>query len=113
MNPVTTSAWIGLGSNLDDPRHQLDRALQALAREPDITLQQVSSYYRTAPWGVTDQPHFVNAVARPSKVTGENYNKVSNAFWNASHSVLSGGATADAALAKLDRDLKRIRRSGW
>lgn len=56
---------------------------------------------------------FVNAVARPSKVTGENYNKVSNAFWNASHSVLSGGATADAALAKLDRDLKRIRRSGW
>lgn len=64
MNPATTSAWIGLGSNLDDPRHQLDRALQALAREPDITLQQVSSYYRTAPWGVTDQPHFVNAVAR-------------------------------------------------
>lgn len=64
MSPATTSAWIGLGSNLDDPRRQLDRALQALAREPDITLQQVSSYYRTAPWGVTDQPHFVNAVAR-------------------------------------------------
>lgn len=64
MSPAVTSAWIGLGSNLEDPRRQLDQALRTLAAEPGITLQRVSSYYRTAPWGVTDQPHFVNAVAR-------------------------------------------------
>lgn len=56
---------------------------------------------------------FTNAVARPSKVTGGNYNKVSNAFWNAAHDVLSGKAKADAALTKLDGELKRIKRSGW
>ena len=33
---------------------------------------------------------FVNAVARPSTVTGAKYNQVSNEFWNAVYSVLSG-----------------------
>ncbi|HEU0221377.1 MAG TPA: ABC transporter substrate-binding protein [Paracoccaceae bacterium] len=56
---------------------------------------------------------FVNAVARPSRVTGEQYNKVSNAFWNAAHEVLSGKMTAEASLAKLERDLKRIKRADW
>jgi trehalose/maltose transport system substrate-binding protein len=56
---------------------------------------------------------FTNAVARPSKITGANYNKVSNAFWNATHSVLSGKAKAPEALASLEGDLKKIKRSGW
>jgi trehalose/maltose transport system substrate-binding protein len=56
---------------------------------------------------------FTNAVARPSKVTGGNYNKVSSAFWNATHDVLSGKAKAPDALAKLEGELKRIKRSGW
>ncbi|MFO1147866.1 MAG: ABC transporter substrate-binding protein [Alsobacter sp.] len=56
---------------------------------------------------------FTNAVARPSKVTGANYNKVSNAFWNATHAVLSGQAKAPEALATLESDLKKIKRSGW
>jgi trehalose/maltose transport system substrate-binding protein len=54
-----------------------------------------------------------NAVARPSSVTGDNYNRVSAAFWDAVHSVLSGKAEADAALAGLARDLSRIKRRGW
>jgi len=56
---------------------------------------------------------FTNAVARPSRVTGANYNKVSAAFWEAVHSVLGGRVEPDRALARLERDLKRIRRSGW
>jgi trehalose/maltose transport system substrate-binding protein len=56
---------------------------------------------------------FVNAVARPSQATGEKYNRVSNAFWNAVHSVLSGQAEADAALASLEQQLNGIRRRGW
>lgn len=56
---------------------------------------------------------FVNAVARPSGVTGESYNRVSNAFWNAVHGVLSGRESADAALAGLERDLARVKRRGW
>lgn len=56
---------------------------------------------------------FTNAVARPSRITGSNYNKVSNAFWNAAHDVLSGTAKAPDALARLEGDLKKVKRSGW
>lgn len=56
---------------------------------------------------------FTNAVARPSRVTGERYNRVSNAFWNAVHGVLSGQAKAEAAMAGLEDELKSVRRRGW
>jgi len=56
-------AWVGLGSNLGDSRQILQTALQALAEIPDTRLESVSSLYRTRPWGVTDQPDFLNAVA--------------------------------------------------
>jgi len=57
-------AFIGLGSNLDDPVAQLDRALAALDAGAGIRVADVSSFYRTEPWGDTAQPAFVNAVAR-------------------------------------------------
>lgn len=56
---------------------------------------------------------FTNAVARPAAVTGPSYNKVSSAFFGAVHGVLSGRAQPEAALAGLDRDLKRIKRRAW
>jgi 2-amino-4-hydroxy-6-hydroxymethyldihydropteridine diphosphokinase len=55
--------YIGLGSNLADPRLQVERALQALAELPRTKLVQRSRLYRSAPWGRADQPEFVNAVA--------------------------------------------------
>ena len=56
-------AFIGLGSNLDDPAAQIARALGELDSIPASRLLQRSSLYRSAPWGVVDQPAFVNAVA--------------------------------------------------
>ena len=56
---------------------------------------------------------FTSAVARPSRVTGENYNRVSSAFWNAVHGTLSSGSDAEAAMATLERELRGIRRRGW
>jgi trehalose/maltose transport system substrate-binding protein len=50
------------------------------------------------------------AVARPSDATGLRYNQVSAAFYNAVHTVLSGEMRADAALARLERTLTRLRR---
>ncbi|HHW78345.1 MAG TPA: ABC transporter substrate-binding protein [Xanthomonadaceae bacterium] len=55
---------------------------------------------------------FVNAVARPSTVTGAKYNQVSNEFWNAVHGVLSGRAKAQDSLAQLEASLKRMSRGG-
>ncbi|MDD7912098.1 ABC transporter substrate-binding protein [Pseudovibrio exalbescens] len=59
------------------------------------------------------QDTFTNAVARPSRATGANYNKVSNAFYNAVHEVLSGKKDAATSLEDLERDLKRIKRRSW
>ncbi|MEM6356961.1 MAG: extracellular solute-binding protein, partial [Pseudomonadota bacterium] len=56
---------------------------------------------------------FTSAVGRPSRVTGEHYNRVSTAFWQASHDVLSGEASASDALAALEGELQRIKRRGW
>lgn len=54
-----------------------------------------------------------NAIARPSRVTGVAYNRVSSAFWNAAHDVLSGRAEAEAALAEFETRLVAIRGEGW
>ena len=56
-------AWIGLGGNSKDSGDLLRRALELLAAEPAITLLRRSRCYRTPPWGMRDQPEFVNAVA--------------------------------------------------
>jgi len=53
--------YVGLGSNLADPRAQVERASRALAA-PQTRLVQRSRLYRSAPWGRADQPEFVNAV---------------------------------------------------
>jgi 2-amino-4-hydroxy-6-hydroxymethyldihydropteridine diphosphokinase len=60
---VPTRAYVGLGSNLQDPAAQVRRALVALDEIEQTHLVQASRLYRTPPWGRTDQPDFVNAVA--------------------------------------------------
>lgn len=59
-------AYVGLGSNLDDPPGQLRAALEALAELPETRLLRHSGFYRSAPWGILEQPDFVNAVAEVS-----------------------------------------------
>jgi 2-amino-4-hydroxy-6-hydroxymethyldihydropteridine diphosphokinase len=63
-------AFIGLGSNLQDPLRQLQRAFVDLGGLPDTQLVARSSLYRSAPLGcpdmpdLTSQPDFINAVAK-------------------------------------------------
>ena len=58
-------------------------------------------------------PIFQEAVPRPSAPTKANYNQVSQEFWTAVHNTLSGNGDAATNLAQLERNLMRIRRSGW
>jgi len=48
-------------------------------------------------------------VVRPSNVTGKQYDKVSRAFWNAVHSVLSGKANARDSLKILSGKLEQLK----
>ena len=54
---------IGLGSNIDNPGHQLQQGLRALGGLPQSHLLGVSKVYKSAPIGPQDQPYFLNAVA--------------------------------------------------
>lgn len=59
---MSAQAAIALGSNLGDSRTILENALSTLVTIPGITLQQHSSWYRTAPVG-PPQPDYVNGCA--------------------------------------------------
>ena len=59
-----TVAFVGLGSNLDNPVRQVESALGELDTLPQTRLLKRSSLYRTAPVGYADQPDFINAVAQ-------------------------------------------------
>lgn len=55
-------AYIALGSNLGDKEKNLRRALLLLTQQ-GVEIVRVSSFLSTEPYGVTDQPQFLNAVA--------------------------------------------------
>ena len=56
-------AYVALGSNLDDPPAQVERAFRALAELRGSRLVSRSSLYRSLPFGPVAQPDFINAVA--------------------------------------------------
>jgi 2-amino-4-hydroxy-6-hydroxymethyldihydropteridine diphosphokinase len=58
---AVADALIALGGNLDDVRATFDRAIAMLCDGAAIQLTARSSEYQTPPWGVTDQPAFINA----------------------------------------------------
>jgi 2-amino-4-hydroxy-6-hydroxymethyldihydropteridine diphosphokinase len=59
-----TLAYVALGSNLGHPKQQILDAVEALARLPRTRLLQRSHLYLTPPWGVLEQPPFVNAAVQ-------------------------------------------------
>jgi len=56
-------AYVGLGSNLQEPERQLEDAFELLAGILRTRLIKKSSLYRSAPFGGVEQPDFVNAAA--------------------------------------------------
>ena len=56
-------AYVGIGSNLQDPVAQVKQAFAELARLPRTRLLKSSSLYRSAPGGYAEQPEVVTAVA--------------------------------------------------
>lgn len=61
--PRWLPAYVGIGSNLGDPRRQVERAFDALALLPRTRLVLRSALFRTVPFGEVVQPAFVNAAA--------------------------------------------------
>lgn len=57
------TAYVALGSNLGDKKQNLRRALLLLLQQ-GVIVEQVSAFIITEPYGVTDQPQFLNGVCR-------------------------------------------------
>ena len=58
---MSHQVYLALGTNLGDRAANLRCAIDALA--PDVQVLDVSQVYETAPWGIVDQPPFLNQVA--------------------------------------------------
>jgi 2-amino-4-hydroxy-6-hydroxymethyldihydropteridine diphosphokinase len=58
-----TRAFVALGGNMGDTPAILRQALAALGALPRTRLMARSRFYRTPPWGLLEQPPFLNAVA--------------------------------------------------
>ena len=56
-------SYIGIGSNLGIRQENCFRAIEILEKR-GIKVQKKSSLYETEPWGVKDQPRFINMVVQ-------------------------------------------------
>ncbi len=59
-----TSAYIGLGSNLDDPVRQVRRAFDAIANLEGCRLVARSGLFESVPMNGADQPNYINAAGQ-------------------------------------------------
>ena len=56
------TGFLGFGTNLGDRKKNLAQALTILNDRPDLTVLRTSSIYETEPWGIENQPKFLNMV---------------------------------------------------
>lgn len=98
---------------LTGPEVQKTRAIAAGFNPTRPALYQDPDVLRANPHYPMLADVLANASARPSRLTGIAYNRVSSAFWNAVHDVLSGRSEADDALEELEARVLQIRGEGW
>ncbi|MBP0616176.1 ABC transporter substrate-binding protein [Jiella mangrovi] len=106
-------AAIALVKFLGSEKAQKERAMNTarlptvpeLYDDPDIAKAQPI----VAAWGEVVE----NAVPRPSAPTKKQYNEVSKEFWTAVNETLSGRGSAADNLDKLEKRLRRLKRSAW
>ncbi len=55
-------AYIGLGSNLNNPKAQIEKALSAINRAEEVSLKEISSFYESKPLLDMPGPNYINAV---------------------------------------------------
>jgi 2-amino-4-hydroxy-6-hydroxymethyldihydropteridine diphosphokinase len=59
---MNTTAYIGIGSNLQNPSAQVSKAIESLGKQPDCHIKTVSKHYLNKAFGPVAQPDCINAV---------------------------------------------------
>src|SRR6218665_3840221 len=97
---------------LTSSEEQKRRAIQGSFNPPIPSLYKDPEVLKANPFFGTLLDTFTNAVARPAKVTGAKYSRVSSDFRNAVHSVLSGSGKPEEKLKDLQKKLTSMSKKG-
>jgi trehalose/maltose transport system substrate-binding protein len=97
---------------LTSMEEQKRRAIVGSFNPTIVSLYQDKEVLAANPFFGTLLDTFTNAVARPAKVTGAKYSRVSSDFRNAVHAVLSGSGKPEAKLKDLSNKLGRMNKEG-
>lgn len=54
--------YLSLGANLGNAKQTITEAIRQLKADGSVTVNQISSWYHTKPWGLEEQPDFWNIV---------------------------------------------------
>ncbi|MFM1908094.1 MAG: hypothetical protein RLZZ591_1771 [Pseudomonadota bacterium] len=100
-----------LAMYMTSPEVQKDRAINGSYNPTIPSLYKDKEVLAANPFMGDLYDVFTSAVARPATVTGLKYPEVSNAFWDATHEVLSGKSNGAAAVKKLEGKLKQVTRT--
>lgn len=106
------AAAVDLVLYLTSEAEQKRRAIKGSVNPTYPSLYKDEEILKANPIFAELSANFSAAVPRPSTATGNNYNRVSNAFWDAVHAALSGTAKADATVPELAQKLDEIRKNG-
>jgi 2-amino-4-hydroxy-6-hydroxymethyldihydropteridine diphosphokinase len=66
-----STVYIGIGSNLGNRQKNCLRAIELLEKR-GIIIKERSTMYETEPWGIKDQPKFINMVVEIETVLNPN-----------------------------------------
>jgi trehalose/maltose transport system substrate-binding protein len=106
-------AAASLVMHMASPEVQKKRAIGGSYNPTIVDLYKDPELIKANPFMGELLPVFTNAVARPATATGLKYPEVSQAFWDATHEVLSKKAKGADALKKLEGKLKQVKRTKW
>lgn len=106
-------AAASLVMHMASPEVQKKRAIGGSYNPTIVDLYKDPELIKANPFMGDLLPVFTNAVARPATATGLKYPEVSQAFWDATHEVLSKKTKGADAVKKLEGKLKQVKRTKW
>lgn len=65
-------AFVGIGTNMGDRLLNINNAVDALKLLPNTSVEAISNIYETEPWGLKEQPNFLNGVIKLNTLLSPN-----------------------------------------
>jgi trehalose/maltose transport system substrate-binding protein len=98
---------------MTSPKIQLERSIVSGVAPTATAIYGKKALLASQPY-FKEMPKWIDhAVARPSRITGRKYSKVSHKFSRAIHDALSGKIRVEDALIRLEKELIIIKGEGW